>query len=164
MRKWGWAGLALVTALAACNRGGDTNEAPSQVVEIRDPHPMVVSGVDTTVVYAPTIFAYMAVDPDQPPSSASEGERVVAFQRALQAADQRLRELGVRVVQISQIPSISGLPPGAPGDGADPRFNGTFGYLLVDAPGRVRRIDGTMEAAALACAAASTFELQLEGC
>lgn len=158
---------APVVALAGCRGGpapqsGATDEAPLLVIEDRGP--LVVSGRDTTMVLAPTVFAWFDVESADSSATAAEIDALRLFRQSLVVAQPRLRAMGVRVVPQDEAPVVVELPPGAPDPEAPDAAPETFGYLFIDMSGRMERHDGVVEEGALVCLAALTFGLPAEGC
>ncbi len=157
--------VALGVALAACRGGaapdpGAEGEEPLLVIEDRGP--VVVSGTDTTMVLAPTMFAWFAVDAK--PSTSAAADALRHFQQSLRGAQPTLESLGVRVVPQDRPPVVVELPAGAPTPETPSGVPGAFGYLFVDMSGRMERRDGILEAGTLVCLAANTFDLPGAGC
>jgi hypothetical protein len=153
---------ALAVALAAC--GGENVPEPGPaaaepLLVIEDRGPVVVSGRDTTMVLAPTMFAWFDVDPADAPKTAADADALRRFQQSLLAAQPRLQALGVRVVPQDTPPVVVELPPGAPAPETLRGAPGAFGYLFIDIAGRMARRDGIVEAGALVCLATVTFGL-----
>ncbi len=138
------------------------DDAPLLVIEDRGP--VVVSGRDTTMVFAPTMFAWFDVDPLHPLATAGEADAVRRFRQSLLAAQPTLQSLGVRVVPQDTPPVVVELPPGAPVPETPAGAPGTFGYLFIDMSGRMERRDGVLDGGTLVCLAATTFGLPRAGC
>lgn len=161
-----WIGVAAL-ALVACrsDRAAQADpDAGGPLLVVEDSGPVVVSGTDTTVVLAPTLFAWFTVDPDRLATSETGATGLERFRQTLQTAQPSLRSMGVRVVVGDEPARIVELPPGAPEGPPDPRPGSAFGYLFVDMRGHVRQLDEVTEAQTLACTAARTFALSAEGC
>ena len=157
---------ALGIALAGC--GGDpppearaVGDEPLLVVQDRGP--LVVSGRDTTMVLAPTVFAWFDVSTPAT-AQATDPEALTRFRRSLSDAEPGLRAMGVRVLRQSVRPAVAALADGSPA--TDPAGAGAapFGYLLVDIAGHTARRDDVIDGAALVCLAALTFGLAAPGC
>jgi hypothetical protein len=150
--------------LGACERAAreDASAAGESVpVEIRDAHPLVVSGADTTVLYGPTVFAFFGLRPDADAPSPSTMETAQTFQQELRGAQDVLDGLDVRIVAIQEPPRVYGMPNGADAGSGPALPEGGFGYLFADPQGHVLRVASVLRREDILCTAARTFELTL---
>lgn len=157
-------GAVLFLALLLFLRWRDRREQAQDVTTAANPLVLgspefrVVSGVDTTVIRGPALFAYMGLDPGEGPLPRSAEEIARSFQATVLEAEPALQEMGVRLFSVSDPPLVLGIPPEVD-DAAGPRLvPGALGFLLADPPARILRIDKVPGGAALVCAAARTFE------
>ena len=154
------AGL-LLAFVGACGREPGTEETATseQPLVIDAPRLVVASGPDTTIVMGPTVFGYFGVDPGEEEATTGMREAALAFQAVLREAEPGLRAMRVQIVQVNRPPIPLGIPP-AQDEAAGRRLGeGDVGFLLVDAVGRIRRIDRLVSGTALVCAAAATFDM-----
>lgn len=153
-------GLVLVGCRGETFEHRTVDDEPLLVVQDRGP--VIVSGPDTTMALAPTVFAWVDADPAAAAPPAAEA--IEAFQQSLSDARPRLREMGVRVEPRSAPAILVELPDSAPLPPRPAGTNTAIGYLLVDITGHVARHDDVLDAGALVCLASHTFELAAPGC
>ena len=132
-------------------------EAPPRAVE--PTLPTVVTGTDTLVIRRPTLVAYFGVDPGDAGPAPSRMAAVESFQATLSEVAPVLRNAGVAIVLVDELPRVEGASQ-ASGSRLRP---GSTGWVLVDRFEGSRTLDGNTGATELLCTAAYLFGLELPG-
>jgi len=122
------------------------------------PEMRVASGTDTIVIRGPALFVYSGPDLDEEMPTRSVEEDARALRTALLEAEPALQEMGVRVFSVAELPLPLGIPPEVEAAAGPRLVPGGLGFLLAAPPRTVARLDRVTGGAALACAAARTFQ------
>jgi hypothetical protein len=118
----------------------------------------VASGTDTIVIRGPALFVYAGPDLDEETPTRSDEEDARAFRTALLEAEPVLQEMGVRVFAVAEPPLPLGIPPEVEASAGPRLLPGGQGLLLAAPPRTAAWLERVAGGAALACAAARTFQ------